>query len=137
MKVLSVSSSRHRRVLRVLAALTGVVLLVIGIRFLLVPHQATRFFGIAPKEGSAGLHYVIGVRDIWLAAIIIVMSALSDWRGLAIWLGLGVFVCVADAAIAAHSSGKAMAVAFHLASAIFCGALGLACWRAYVADRSL
>ncbi len=122
--------------LRILAALTGLVLLVIGIRFLLVPHQAARFFGIAPGAASADLHYVIGVRDIWLAAIIVILAALSDWRGLAIWLGLGVSVCVADAAIAAHSSGKAAAVAFHLASGLFCGALGLACWRAYLADRS-
>jgi hypothetical protein len=115
--------------------LTGVVLLIIGIRFLLAPHQAARFFGIAPGAGSADLHYVIGVRDIWLAAIIIILAALSDWRGLAIWLGLGVFVCIADAATAAHSSGKALAVAFHLASGVFCTALGLACWRIFVAER--
>jgi hypothetical protein len=131
-----VASGPHRRVLRILAASTGVVLLIIGIRFLLVPHQAARFFGVAPGTGLADLHYVIGVRDIWLAAIVIILAALSDWRGLAIWLGLGVFVCVADAVIAAHSSGKAVAVAFHLASGVFCGALALACWRAHVAGRA-
>ena len=130
------SASRHRRVLRILAALTGIVLLVIGMRFLLVPHQAARFFGIPSGAASPDLHYVIGMRDIWLAAIIVILAALSDWRGLTIWLVLGVFVCVADAAIVAHSSGKATAVAFHLASGIFCGALGFACWRAYVSDRS-
>lgn len=126
----------HRRLLRILAASTGVILLIIGIRFLLVPHQAARFFGIAPGPGSAELHYVIGVRDIWLAVIVIILATLADWRGLAIWLGLGVLVCVADAAIAAHSSGKALAVAFHLASGVFCGALALACWRAHVAGRA-
>ncbi|MFM9850495.1 MAG: DUF4267 domain-containing protein [Hyphomicrobiaceae bacterium] len=131
------STGRHRGALRVLAALTGVVLLVIGIRFLLAPHQASRFFGIAAgATGTADLHYVIGVRDIWLAAIVVVLSALSDWRGLAIWLGLGVFVCAADAAIAAHSSGKAMAVAFHLASGLFCGALAVACWRISITERA-
>lgn len=130
------SAGRHRRALRILAALIGAVLFLIGIRFLLVPHQAARFFGIAPGAGSVELHYVIGVRDIWLAAIVLVLAALSDWRGLAIWLGLGVFVCSADAAIAAHSSGKAMAVAFHLASGLFCGALAVACWRVSVAERS-
>ena len=133
--MLSVSSGRHGRALRILAALTGAVLLIIGVRFLLVPHQAARFFGIAPGVGSADLHYAIGVRDIWLACIIIILAALSDWRGLTIWLGLGVFVCLTDAAIAAHSSGKATSVAFHLASGIFCGALGFACWRAHVANR--
>jgi hypothetical protein len=131
-----VSAGWHLRALRILAALTGVALLLIGVRFLLVPHQAARFFGIAPGAGSADLHYVIGVRDIWLAAIAIVLSALSDWRGLAIWLGFGVFVCAADAAIAAHSSGKAMAVAFHLASGLFCGALAVACWRMSITERA-
>lgn len=129
------ASGQHRRVLRILAASTGVVLLIIGMRFLLVPHQAARFFGLAPGTGSADPHYVIGVRDIWLAAIIIILAALSDWRGLAIWLGLGVFVCIADAAIAAHASGKALAVAFHLMSGVYCGALALACWRAHIAGR--
>lgn len=64
-----------------------------------------------------------------------ILSALSDWRGLAIWLGLGLLVCVADAAIVAQSSGKALAVAFHLASGLFCGALAAACWRMHVSDR--
>lgn len=115
--------------------MTGAVLLIIGIRFLLVPHQAARFFGIAPGTASADLHYVIGVRDIWLAAIVIVLAKLSDWRGLAIWFGLGVFVCIADAAIAAHASGKAHAVTFHLVSGVFCAALAVACWRIFVAER--
>ena len=129
------SSGRYRRTLRILAALTGVVLLIIGLRFVLVPHQAARFFGVAPGAGAADLHTVIGLRDIWLAAIVIILAALSDWRGLAIWLGLGVFVCVADAVLAAHSSGKAFAVAFHLASGVFCAVLAVACWRIFVAER--
>lgn len=64
-----------------------------------------------------------------------ILSALSDWRGLAIWLGLGLLVCVADAAIVAQSSGKALAVAFHLASGLFCGAFAAACWRMHVSGR--
>lgn len=127
---------RLRGTLIILTTLTGVVLLVIGIRFLLVPHQASRFFGIATAAapGSTDLHYVIGVRDIWLAAIVIVLSALEDWRGLTIWMGLGVLVCAGDAAIAAQSSAKALPVAFHLASGLFCGALAVACWRKHSAN---
>jgi hypothetical protein len=126
-----VTRARRLALLRTLAMLTGVVLLAIGVRFLLVPHQAARFFGITPAEAAAAgaLHYVIGLRDIWLAVIVMVLSAVGDWRGLALWLGLGVCVCLGDAAIAAVSSGRAMSVGFHLASGLYCGALGLACWR--------
>ena len=129
------STGRLHGTLRILAALTGVVLLVIGIRFLIVPHQASRFFGItaAVAPGSADLHYVIGFRDIWLAAIVIVLSALKDWRGLAIWMGLGALVCMGDAAIAAQSSAKVFPVAFHLASGFFCAALAAACLRQHSA----
>ena len=127
---------RLRGTLRILTTLTGVVLLVIGIRFLLVPHQASRFFGIATAAppGSADLHYVIGVRDIWLAAIVIILSALEDWCSLAIWMGLGVLVCAGDAVIAAQSSAKVLPVAFHLGSGFFCGALAAACWRQHRVD---
>jgi hypothetical protein len=128
-----VSNVGLRGALRLLAALTAVVLLVIGFRFLLVPHQASRFFGLAPAAtpGSLDLHYVIGLRDIWLAAILAVLTALQDWRGLAIWLGFGVLVCAGDAVIVVHSGGKPFPIAFHLASGIFCAALAAACWRQY------
>ena len=127
------SKAGVRGALTLLSALTGVVLLVIGVRFLLVPQQASRLFGLAPTSapGSFDLHYVIGLRDIWLAAILAVLTVLQDWRGLAIWLGFGMLVCVGDAAIAVHSSGKPLPVAFHLASGIFCAALSAACWRQY------
>jgi hypothetical protein len=128
-----VSNVRLRGALRLLAALTAVVLLVIGFRFLLVPHQASRFFGLAPSTTSESLdlHYVVGLRDIWLAAILAVLTALQDWRGLAIWLGFGVLVCAGDAVIVGYSSGKPFPIAFHLASGLFCAILATACWREY------
>lgn len=116
---------------RCLAALTGLILLAIGIRFLLVPQKAARFFGIAPATADMApeLSYVIGLRDIWLALLVMVLSAVEDWRGLALWLGLGAGVCLGDAAIAAGSSGQPLPVAFHLASGVYCGVLALTCWR--------
>jgi hypothetical protein len=134
----SLSRSRRLLLIRWLAALTGLVLLVIGIRFLLVPQQAARFFGIAPDVAGAGsaLSYVIGLRDIWLALLVIFLAAAADWRGLALWLGLGVAVCLGDAAIAAHSSGRALSIAFHLASGVYCGALALLCWRQHRAQTT-
>lgn len=119
--------------IRCLAASTGLVLLLIGMRFLFVPQKAARFFGIAAAAADTApeLSYVIGLRDIWLALLVLVLSAIEDWRGLALWLGLGACVCFGDAAIAAYSSGRALSVGFHLASGLYCGVLALACWRQY------
>ncbi len=120
-----------RNLVKLLALLTGLVLLVIGVRFLFVPHQAARSFGMttaaqgAPRE----LHYAIGLRDIWLAAILMVLAVIEDWRGMALWLGLGACVCFGDAVIVANAGAKGQAIAFHVASGVFCTALALACWR--------
>jgi len=121
----------HRVWIQALSVLTGLVLLVIGVRFLLVPSQAARFFGTAPPAPgtSRALYYVIGLRDIWLALIVIGLAWVRDWRGLALWLGLGAAVCFGDAAIVTHATGKVQAIAFHAICGVFCGALSLASWR--------
>lgn len=118
-----------------LAIAAGLALLVIGVRFLTVPHQAARFFGIGPAPGLASfdLHYVIGLRDLWLAGLLIGLALLREWRALAMCLGLGAAVCISDAMIVAGSSARGSAIAFHLASGLYCGALGLAAWFRYSA----
>lgn len=130
---MSVSRSARLVLIQCLAALTGLVLLFIGLRFLLVPQKAAFFFGIAPaaSDSAPELSYVIGLRDIWLALLVLALAGLGDWRGLAFWLGLGAGVCFGDAAIAAYSSGRALSVGFHLASGLYCGVLALVCWREY------
>jgi hypothetical protein len=121
--------ARRARVLVVLSVVAGLALLVIGVRFLTVPQAAARFFGIGGQPSSFDLHYVIALRDIWLALLLIVLALVRDWRGLALWLGLGALVCFGDSWIAAVSSGRAVSVAFHIASGIYWGALAAACWK--------
>jgi hypothetical protein len=48
-----------------------------------------------------------------------------QWYALALWFGLGVFVCFADAAIAASSSGGTAQVAFHMSSGVLCAGLAV------------
>lgn len=110
-----------------LSVAAGVALLVIGIRFLVVPDAAARFFGLSSPPGKFDLHLVVALRDLWLALLMIGLAWLQEWRALGVCLGLGAAVCLGDAAIVAASSGRLSAVAFHVGSGIYCGALAWAC----------
>lgn len=112
--------------MQALAIAAGLALLVIGVRFFAVPHQAARFFGLATPPGQFDLHYVVALRDLWLALMLIGLAALREWRALSLSLGLGALVCFADAAIVASSSGRGSAIAFHVASGIYCATLAYA-----------
>jgi hypothetical protein len=125
----AVSRSRSTRHLRTLAIVAGALLFLIGVRFLLVPESAARTFGLARGAGLGELAAIVGLRDLWLGALAVLLAVLCEWRALSLWLLLGAGVCLADAAIAGGSSGKALAIAFHIGSGIFCLALGLAFWR--------
>lgn len=110
-----------------LSAAAGIALLAIGIRFMTVPHQAARFFGIATPAGPFDLHRVVALRDVWLALLLIVLALMREWRALSLCLGLGALVCIGDSLIVMQSSGRAGAVAFHLASGVYCGVLAWLC----------
>ncbi len=122
-------NGKHRHIV-LLGVFAGVLLFIIGVRFMAVPPSAVYTFGLAnaPAE-SFGLHYVIGLRDLWLGALAVIFAAWREWRALALWLFLAVPVCWADAAIVATHGGPRLAVAFHVGSGIFCLVLALAAWR--------
>jgi uncharacterized protein DUF4267 len=101
----------------------GALLTVIGIRYLLVPRSAAFTFGLADPPAGFELHYLVGLRNVWLGLLAIGFAVLRQWRALALWFGLGALVCFADAAIAANSSGELPQVAFHAGSGIACLAL--------------
>src|SRR5262245_45102538 len=94
----------------------GVLLTGIGIRFLVVPDSAAFTFGIAEPPSGYELHYIIGLRDVWLGLLAVAFALLRQWLALALWFGLGTIVCFADAGIVATSSGMPLQVAFHAGS---------------------
>ena len=100
----------------------GLLLTIIGIRYLLVPGLAARTFGVATPPKGYELHYIIGLRNVWLGLLAVAFAALRQWRALMLWFGMGAVVCFADAGIAATSSGKLPQVAFHTG----CGIAGVA-----------
>ena len=49
-----------------LSIVTGILLLLIGARFFLVPEEATTAFGIqVSTNGDHSFHYIKGIRDIF------------------------------------------------------------------------
>ena len=123
------NGTRGQRWLLWLGGGAGLVLLVIGLRFLIVPEAATRTFGLGARPDAATLDAVIGLRDLWLAGLALAFAILREWRALALWLLLGAGVCAGDALIVAGNGGPATALAFHIVSGLFCVIVGRLCWR--------
>lgn len=102
-------------------ALVGAaILFFIGVRFMLQPDGAAQTFGVAAPAKGYEFHYVIGLRDLWLALLAGAAALMRDWRSLALWFGFGALVCFADATIAAGSSGSTFSVTFHTLCGIAC-----------------
>jgi len=132
--VLDVSAARPRSrkttlFLVTASILAGVLLGVIGLRYLLVPQSAARTFGVPGRPTGHELYYIIGLRNLWLAALAIGLAALRQWHGLALWFATGSLVCFADALIAANATGKVPQVAFHLVCGLLCILLATMVWR--------
>jgi hypothetical protein len=126
----SAAKSQKATVLLVAAAVvTGTVFGVIGLRYLLIPESAARTFGVPGRPAGHELYYIIGLRNLWLAALAIGLAALRQWHGLALWFATGTAVCFADALIAANSTAKVPQVAFHLACGLGWALLATVVWR--------
>jgi hypothetical protein len=121
--------SRTATLLLVVAVVAGTVLGVIGVRYLSVPESAARTFGVPGRPAGHELYYIIGLRNLWLAALVIGLAALRQWHGLALWFATGTLVCFADALIAANATGKLPQVAFHLGCGLACALLATMVWR--------
>jgi hypothetical protein len=122
-------STRSARWLLGICMAGGVLLAVIGARYLLVPEQAALTFGVPRRPAGNELYYIIGLRNLWLGLLAVAFAALRQWRALALWFAMGTIVCFADAAIAASSTGRLGQVAFHIGCGIGCAVLAPLLWR--------
>lgn len=121
----SSTKTKHRHLVWLCVA-AGVLLALIGVRFMIVPRTAANNFGLAKQITGYEFHYMVGLRDMWLGGLAIVLGVMREWRALMVWFALGAIVCMSDAGIVALSSGKAVAVGFHVLSGVFCGGMALA-----------
>lgn len=120
---------RTQRWVRVFCIVGGVLLAVIGVRYLLTPESAARTFGVPARPEGYELYYIIGLRNVWLGLLAVAFALLREWRALALWFAMGTIVCFADALIAASSTGRLPQVAFHTGCGVACIALAAGCWR--------
>lgn len=128
--MISDRSARTRRMICALAVIGGLLLTVIGVRYLLVPPSAARTFGVPGRPTGYELHYIIGLRNVWLGLLAVAFAVLGEWRALALWFTAAVAVCFADGLIAATSTGAVPQVAFHIGCGIASAMLAGFCWHA-------
>jgi hypothetical protein len=117
------------RTISMVCLVGGLLLAIIGIRYLLVPQSAARTFGVPGRPAGFELHYIVGLRNVWLGLLAIAFAALREWRALALWFATATVVCFADGFIAATSTGGVPQVAFHLACGVASAGLAALCWR--------
>jgi hypothetical protein len=123
-------STKAERWISALCLIGGILLTVIGVRYFVAPELAARTFGVPGRPAGYELHYIIGLRNVWLGLLAVAFVALREWRGLALWFTGAVAVCFADGLIAATSTGGIPQVAFHFSCGIASAVLAVLCWRA-------
>lgn len=116
-------------IIKAAAVIGGLALIVIGVRFLIVPGAAAWFFGFGAEPGSHEFHYAIALRDVWLGVLLLALAWGEQWRAIALWFGLAAPVCLGDALIAWTASGRIGSVAFHLASGVASAIIAAIAWR--------
>ncbi|MEV1173621.1 DUF4267 domain-containing protein [Nonomuraea sp. NPDC049784] len=113
----------------VLAALIGILLVVIGLRFFLVPEAAATAFGVPSTTSGmdAGAYLSVkAIRDLASALLTFALIALGDAHALG-WAFLAMAIIpVGDAAIVARRGGHpALAYAMHGGTAVVAAVVGL------------
>jgi hypothetical protein len=121
--------ARGKRVVLTVGLIGGLLLAVIGFRYLVVPQSAARTFGVPGHPTGFELHYIVGLRNLWLGLLAAALALLREWRALALWFTGAVAVCFADALVAATSTGGVPQVAFHVGCGIASSFLAALCWR--------
>jgi hypothetical protein len=127
--MLSEKERRARWLLLNICLIGGGLLILIGVRYFLVPSSAARTFGVPGRPTGFELHYIIGLRNVWLGVLAVALALMREWRALALWFAGAVVVCFSDAVIAANSIGGLAQVAFHTTCGFVSFVLAVLCWN--------
>ena len=97
---------------KVTGYLFGISLLFIGSRFLFVPEQAERGFGLLYNQPNEAFHYIKGVRDSFSGLLIVVFTILNWRKPLAAVFVIGSLIPVGDMLIVLTSSSAIASAAW-------------------------
>jgi hypothetical protein len=112
-----------------LSVLIGLGIIVIGVRFLMVPRAAAAAYGVAVEEeiGGAGAYLSAkGVRDIVSGLVVFLLIAIAGYRVLGGWMLVMTLIPIGDAVVVLRSGGsKATAYGVHVATAVVMALIGV------------
>lgn len=110
-----------------LTLITGILLIIIGVRFFLVPQEAELAFGIKTATGADySFHYIKGIRDLSVGMVTLIMLFARTQRGLGILLLTMTLVPLTDFLIVLNTPGHLTARLYpHLTAVVLCPLLGI------------
>jgi len=116
-----------RKIAITLAALTGLGMIFLGARFLLLPEVAETGFGIKfSEQGDYSFHYMKGIRDIFSGIVLCLLLFTKQIKALGITLLAGTIIPVVDMLIVLSKDYNGAAPAMpHIAAIIICSVGGL------------
>lgn len=106
--------------------LTGLLMLFIGGRFLLIPADAEAAYGIHITTGDFSFHYIKGIRDIFSGLLVIVLLLTKEFRALGIALLCATIIPLADFLIVlSHEDYEVSKLYPHLTAIVICVVFGV------------
>jgi len=116
-----------RKIAITLAALTGLGMIFLGARFLLLPEVAETGFGIKfSEQGDYSFHYMKGIRDIFSGIVLCLLLFTKQIKALGITLLVGTIIPVVDMLIVLSKDYNGVTPAMpHIAAIIICSVGGL------------
>jgi hypothetical protein len=101
----------------------GLLMVGLGLSYLIAPELIEDLYGLdIPERGKYGVHYAVGVRDLFYGLLVLTLTRLRLRRSLTIAIGLGIVLPLGDACIVLfHEKAGLLAASPHLAGIIMLG----------------
>jgi quercetin dioxygenase-like cupin family protein len=116
-----------RKISIIIACLTGLGLIFIGVRFLIAPEMAEIGYGIHFNEqGDYSFHYIKGIRDLFSGLLICIFVCTKQTKALGLTLLVGTIVPVVDMLIVLNKDYNSIPQAIpHISAITVCFTLGM------------
>lgn len=103
----------------------GLMMLALGVSYLIAPELVEDLYGVdVPERGRYGMHYAVGVRDLFYGVLILRLTWLRLRRSLAITIGVGILLPLGDACIVLFfEKAGLLAASPHLAGVAMLGVI--------------